>query len=657
MTIQVSQALEILGAKRVIWIDDRFNTTPVQLATVLTNSLEIALACEFAELHDAFSAYEIDPAGALQAVTQILTDLRPERFEEIKTAFFVQEGEQKAFPTNELSIDVIASACKLLNVADVDRWTFEKADQDLPALCAAGDGELSYIVDLNEAGGSKTRGLEMLQILWEGNSKGTAFILTHETDIAGEGKKEIDLRTDMAKDGGLGVPICVIAKERLSGAEGDGIEEALKIGLKRAGLRRSLHQVLDRARGKLQAAIDSASWSLLSVPPETLESHVFERGYKEGVSELHVVERAISAHLGKEAREFFGVDDLVLESAQRLRALRSIPLKGDSSVIDPHLAAFREAEVWESDELLNRALTPIACGDVFELDKDEQGTKASKQKFVLLGQPCDISIRPEQGKRAQDSAFLVPLKTKTKSGEKAEQKEKEPLLPFSLGGEQWACDFRNTSVARLSILDLASFRADGRVRVDEDHAAPSGMLVGQQKVYDERTKFVAAALDDPSLRPPAGAFSFAFQLTFASSGAFKHIHSPTFEDVSSEKVNKKTITRPKRATWRLRRCGRIRMPYAAALLDQYTSVMTRHAFDLDFMSPGIESGASKDEATIAAVAEREVPLPNLDGAGEGSFEISTPATSEVVAGAPISGSGDINRFADPDADQTTPSQG
>ena len=32
MTMQVSQALEILGAKRVIWIDDRFNTTPAQLA-------------------------------------------------------------------------------------------------------------------------------------------------------------------------------------------------------------------------------------------------------------------------------------------------------------------------------------------------------------------------------------------------------------------------------------------------------------------------------------------------------------------------------------------------------------------------------------------------------------------------------------------------
>ncbi|MBB3610241.1 hypothetical protein [Rhizobium sp. BK602] len=45
------------------------------------------------------------------------------------------------------------------------------------------------------------------------------------------------------------VPICVIAKERLSGAAGDGVEEALKIGSKRAVLRRSLYQVLERAHG------------------------------------------------------------------------------------------------------------------------------------------------------------------------------------------------------------------------------------------------------------------------------------------------------------------------------------------------------------------------------------------------------------------------
>lgn len=587
--MKVSEALTVLGAKRVIWIDDRFAATPAQLASQLTNGLEIAQACKIPELQDAFDAYDADAAAGLQMVTQVLTDLEPQRVEEIRAAFFVEERADKEFPTNELSADAISTACQLLGVAEADRWTFEKAEQALQDLCEAGDAELSYVVDLNESGGSPTRGLDMLKTLWAGQSKGTAFILTHETDIQGEAKKEQELREQLLDLGGLGLPVCVIAKERLSerAEDHESLAEALRVGVKRAGLRRSLHQVLHRARGALQLAIDNAAMNLLTVPPEQLEAYVFERGYKEGVSELHVVERAIAAQLGKDARAFFASDDEVQASLQRLRALRAISLQNPAAEPEPILAAFREAEVWETDELLNKALTPVACGDVFEVDVAEASTKGSKQKFILLGQPCDISLRPDDKKRAQDTAFLVPLKTKTQV--KGEPNQKEPLLPFTLAGEQWSCDFRNASVARLSILDLASFRPDGRVRVDEGQTPPAGMLVAQQKVYDDRIGEATKALADPKLRPAGGQISLGLQLAFASSEAFKYVHTPVFEDATEKKVDGQSIKQPKRATWRLRRRGRVRMPYAAALLDLYTGVVSRQAFDLDFMSLGLNT--------------------------------------------------------------------
>lgn len=620
MTMSVSHALNILGAKRVIWIDDRFNVTPAQLATLLTTSLEIAQACEIPELQDALANYEVDAAGAVQIITQTLTDISTQRVEEIRSAFFAKEKAESQFPSNELSADAIAKACQLLGVADNDKWTFERANNELKGLCVAGDADISYIVDLNESGGSATRGLDMLRALWVGKSKGTAFILTHETDVSGEAEIEQRLREQLQDLGGLGLPVCVIAKERLFDKEADeeGMAEALRVGMKRAGLRRSMHQVLDRARDTLRSAIDDAALSLLTIPPEQLEAHVFERGYKEGVSELHVVERAIAAHLGKEARAFFGGDDEVQASLQRLRALRAIPLSGLTAEPEPHLAAFREAEVWEPEGLLNKALTPVACGDVFEVDGDETSTNGSKQKFILLGQPCDISLRPEENRRAQDTAFLVPLKTKAPSA-KAEPGLKEPLLPFTLGGEQWACDFRNASIARLSILDLASFRPDGRVRVDDGHTAPAGLLVGQQRIYNERTKPATDALSDPRLRPAIGQVSAALQLSFASTDAFKYVHGPVFEDASKQKTNAQTISRPKRATWRLRRCGRVRMPYAATLLGLYTSVMSRQALDLDFMSPGLDKSATNvktvtppvdtvaSETSVAAVPVQTAP--------------------------------------------------
>lgn len=595
MTIEITEALAILGAKRVIWIDDRFNSTPAQVASMLIDSLEIAIECGFDELASAFTQFEFDPTGASFSVTQILTDLPAERLEEIKAAFFAKEGEEKRFPATELSTSIIDGACRLLGVMDDDRWTFQKADKELPLLCSAGDAEIGYIVDLNETGGSATRGLEMLRVLWESESKGSAFILTHEADIAGEGTKEIELQSVMSDLGGLGFPLCVISKERLTSASGDveEIAEALRVGVKRAGLRRSLHQVLESVRGTLSAAIDSGLRKLLRVPPEVLDN-VFDRGYQEGVSELHVVERAITAHMGKEAREFFGNAPTVQANVKRLRALRAIPLKFVTSDPDPNLMAFRLAEVWENDDLINLSLTPIACGDVFELDPGEEKTRGGRRKFILLGQPCDISLRPGK-ERAQGIAFLVPLKVKAGARKEVPHREKEPLLPFMLNNEQWACDFRSATAVRLSILDLASFRSDGRVRVDDGHRAPAGLLPAQARLYDERTRIVSEALSDPQFRPAAGMSNPSLQLTFGNTGAFKHIHVPSFEEASQRRDHGQIVSRVKRATWCLRRCGRIRMPYSAALLDQYTSVMSRWAFELDFISPGVEASGNAVE--------------------------------------------------------------
>ena len=580
--IQVAKALQILGVDRVIWIDDRFDDTiPSRLARQLTDNLEVALACEISELKEALELYEFDSILAIQEVTQILTDLPTERFTKIRTIFLEEWGMLGRIPAYELSDDVIAKACEMLCVDKGDRWSFEKADQDLEELCAEGDTHLSYIVDLNDAGVSSIRGLDILRKLSDANSKGTSFLLTHETDKSREGETESELFEESSDLKGLGVPICVISKERLydKADDPDGMEAALCISIKRAGLRRSLHEVLNGVQGTMHGAIDDAARRMLSIPPEKLESHVFERGYKEGVSELHLVERAITAHLGKKSREFFGVNDQVHASTLRLRALRAISVETQETEPHHHLSAFREAEVWESGELVNRALTPIACGDVFEPDPDEDATKHSSHKFIILGQPCDISLRPEKPFRQQDTAFLVPLKKRSPN---RCAHPKMPLLPFRLHGEHWACDFRNVTMARLSILDLASFRPDGRVCVDSGHKPPDALLEGQTKIYKNRTAALTTAMADGGFPASDKEFAVELLLAFSSLDRYKNIYRPILEKATEIKDHGTVITKPKRITWRLRRCGRVRMPYAAALLDQYTSVMSRHAFDLDF---------------------------------------------------------------------------
>jgi hypothetical protein len=597
----VHEALSYLGSKRTIWIDDLFDEAPADLAALLLNSWEIAAECDFPELNEIISKAKYGVDAVRVDLIEGLVRLTSKRRSEIRAKFFAHEAAEGLSAVEELSDPTIRKICTLLGVRVGDRWTFDKAEDGLEKLCSDGDADISYIVDLNDTSSSETRGLEILRLLWDKKSKGTAFILTHEAAVEGEASKETELRNILARDGknALGVPICVISKGRLFEAQDErDLEEELKISIKRAGLRRNLSEVVFRAQDTVRTAFGSAATALLSVPPEQLEEHVFERGYKEGVSELHVVERILTSHIAQELRQFFGTDIDVLSNVRRLRALRAIQLKSVNVQPDPNLAAFRLAEVWESDRLINSAYTPIACGDVFETDLHEKSAKGSMRKFILLAQPCDIALRPSGKERAQRTAFLVPLKKL--AGDVSFEKEASlPLLPCKLGTDSWACDFRSAAAVKLAVLDLASFRADGRVRVDEGHVPPVDLLAAQSRIYKERTSFPTKVIEaGKSISPGNGTADPALQLSFSAEKTFKHFHCAVFELGSAENKSAGIPALPKRVTWRLRRSGRIRMPYSVAFLDQYLSNMSRRAFDLDYMAPGFQEGKppSKEEA-------------------------------------------------------------
>jgi len=277
----VSEALSCLGSNRTIWIDDLFNKSPTELANLLLDSWEIAIECDFDELDPIIRRAEYGAEAVRVELIEKLAELAPKRVEEIRDTFFAHESMKDLFASDELPGKAVEKICSFLGVKQEDRWTFDAATKGLAKLCADGDATISYIVDLNESGASTTRGPEILRLLWDEKSKGTAFILTHETVAVGEASKETELRGELAKGGidALGIPICVIAKERLFNFKDDkDLEEALKISIKRAGLRRSLSEVVSRTQGTVHAAFGNAASGLLTVPPEQLEAYVFERG-------------------------------------------------------------------------------------------------------------------------------------------------------------------------------------------------------------------------------------------------------------------------------------------------------------------------------------------------------------------------------------------
>lgn len=590
--MNIGDALTCLGTKRIIWIDDEFNEEPIELAKMMVKHIAIAKTLtipeerirEIVENFDTFEATaEDDLAEVLENDQEAADRLQVELLAEIAK----QGGSKK-----ELSDRAIQRVCEVLNVKDEDRWTFAGVENKLSDLCKdKSDETILYIVDLNDAATRNAdRGLEVLVHLEGLNSRGTAFLLTHEANIADESVKEHDLRTKLKNLSGsdLNIPTCVIAKERIiTPANKNNVEEALRTAVKRAGLRRSVHEVLWKAQTCLKDSFVTAAERLTSITPEKLESFVVDKGYREGVSELHVVERALTAHMARDIRHLFGTDEALIGSAERMRRMYGIKLRSFDMTPEENLEKFRRAEIWEEPELINTSLSPISPGDVFEVFLSDKPTASSGVKFLLLGQACDIALRSD-GKRDQDSALLVPLRER-KLGARNEGTLKKPLLLFVLDQIQYMCDFRGASPVRMGILDLASFRKDGEVRVDEGHGADRNLLTGQTAAYDQRTKAatqllikqvnVAGSITDGDPR---------LQLTFDTDAPYKQICRGVLQKAVKAGKGGKPSALPKRISWKLRRCGRIRMPYAAAIFENYNNVMSRRAFEMDYMDLHLE---------------------------------------------------------------------
>lgn len=574
--MDLNDALAALGANRVIWIDDKFNKTSTELADLLLGSPEIAKQCGFPAVVELVEQAEFDATGSRAALRQLIHDMSSDDRAKLAKGFFDSEGSAKHMAAVELEDEVVASVCKLLSIKQEDRWTFEVALTSVEGTCNANDEKVSYIIDLNQAGGDEKQGLAILKVLHQYKSKGTAFLLTHSATASDEAIKEAELQHDLRNGPDQAdIPICVISKARLTDAANEtDMAAALRVAIKRAGLRRSVHEVLHKLKPDVTTAFDEAAQMLLAIPPEQLDEFVVERGYQEGLSELHVVERAITAHVSQKVREMFARDPEVLQSTARLRSLRAVTLKeGATTPVHESLDGFRRLEVWESDALINKSFTPLACGDIFQIDVYEA---KSDRLFLLLGQPCDISLRGERD-RDQEHAMLIPLrKREATAGASGEDKLKLRPLQFKIDGVQWACDFRLASAVRLSILDLACLREDGRVRYDTEQPTNVPLLAALHSVIDHRVKAAKAVLDGQEVPPGA------LQLTFRAATPFNSIHHGKLIAKETKTIEGKSVKLPRRVTWSLRRVGRIRMPYAAALLRDFLAIQGRDAFDLDF---------------------------------------------------------------------------
>lgn len=576
-----------LGIDRVIWIDDVFGEPTVDLAIIARQHPQIQ-----SEFHELQNAFAVDGYGDVdEALQSVINEFDEARRTALRMKLLQYDAE--ADPGREISDTQRDAVCALLNISVEDRWAFEKADSEF-ANWAADDSTTAYMIDLKEGGVSDQRGLEILIQMRRVGSKGVAFILTHEATIVTEAALEVSLEAVIPESGGLAPGLTVISKDRLDLEDGK-IEAELSVAFKRAGLRRTLHIVLSAASDQATEAYKSTAASLLNLEPERLEQYVYDRGRTEGVSELHVVERALSAGASKQLRTFFGCDPVVHQAVQSLRALQAVTLDANTFDAGPILSGFRDAEIWDDAETINGSLSPLANGDIFCFDDSDPESPKKKKRFVLLGQPCDLMLRAN-GTRDCEIAMLVPVIVHSEDGVKLpdandpdepnqDGKVKAPTLPFRLNGKGFRLDIRNMAYVRLAILDLACFRKDGCIRVEAGHAADPAILTGAHAIYGERTAAAGSSLEGPV---PDAAVAGVYtpiddrlMLTMSDGDLWRGVRLG--KRLAAFNVNGHHLgPLPDRVTWFLRRDGRIRAPYSAFLLERALHTLGRRAFDADY---------------------------------------------------------------------------
>jgi hypothetical protein len=268
----------------------------------------------------------------------------------------------------------------------------------------------------------------------------------------------------------------VLAKKRKNNSLkfGDGIKKVI--------LNPLYETVKDSSIKLLQEAFEVSCDELSDIDTYEFDHMILHASNLEGVWAGETLIRILNVIFDKNIKRKFidsGYPSLVnpfFEKAIKL-ARHSFPLD-PSDTPELNRNKIRNLELYTEADLVNQLYEPVVNGDIFEIDCGEL-----KQKFILVGQECDIILRSD-GRRNRKNDFFTLLRIDFKT--KAEIITDIEKFTASFGFKNHffsnkfilnnfdssdpdlvgIIDFRNELVVYASILDLTSLNLDGEAKFD-----------------------------------------------------------------------------------------------------------------------------------------------------------------------------------------------
>ena len=194
-----------------------------------------------------------------------------------------------------------------------------------------------------------------------------------------------------------------LSKERLTIDTED--YSAFISGLKNILWVKHIELIKEHTNAILQKAFNETINRYLDIQPPTYKQIIVDSSYTEGCQEIDTTLRLFQIILDKKIKESITEDtlslinknsDLILDIQAQSDVNCQYPEVNDQAI------SFIKDERFLDGSIINSIYAPIQNGDIF---------KINKTLYILLCQPCNISIRSEgkRGNNDYDTGFLVKL--------------------------------------------------------------------------------------------------------------------------------------------------------------------------------------------------------------------------------------------------------
>jgi hypothetical protein len=281
---------------------------------------------------------------------------------------------------------------------------WEKQAPEIIAATANHRALVLFDQDLSEAGGSPTGGMALIKNLLakaEANNL-LCGLLTHTATMENQHERWEVLSREPGVDRDRFV---VVPKQWLS-QDPVGFARMLKL----VALSPDCQKLKTKIKSLLDSATAEAAKQVDAISVFDFDHVVFRDSYEEGLWEPDALFRLHGIFHRTELRKSSHVDEDLLALLDRLRTVSLIPTDCET-ILSPSSWRLQQQEMYEPGDYINALHLPIEGGDIFQ--KTDGG---STKSFILIGQPCDLMVRTNDGQRHPEItdvhlAEIAPLDT------------------------------------------------------------------------------------------------------------------------------------------------------------------------------------------------------------------------------------------------------